>query len=108
MSIHEFMRSMRESRGLSLADVANSVGIGRAAVWRAETPPYLLKGSTMQAVLRGLKLQEGGKEWSRALSLWTAARTGNESASLDRLMGRISQLRRDQLRELQAWLDERK
>lgn len=95
---------------MSLADLAKSSGVPRPSVWRAETDPNMVKGETLKMLLTGLGLRAGGKEWSRAVSLWTAAHVNSAGRGdeLERVLGRVSQLDAKKLQALRSWLERQK
>ena len=106
MSIHDFLRELREMRGLSVRALAGEAGLGHSVINKAETPGVMVRGKTLAAILRGLGFREGQSEFARALSLWTAARIGSSRATLRaRLASRIDAMSKEELVALQEWLE---
>jgi len=91
--------------GMSLADLAAAADLPRPTIWRAETPPYFVKGPTLRKILKGLRLREGCRDWGRAMALWMEAKTGGSAKGVDALLARVALLDKEKQAELKAWLD---
>ena len=107
MNLSELVRNLRESRGLTVRELAAEAGLGHAVVNKLECGQRV-KGPTLTKILAGLGLKRGSPEHSRALALWAGERTGGGGALRERVLAKVATLNEEQLRKLQAWLRERR
>lgn len=108
MKFHDYLRKLRESRGLTLADVSEACGVGRSAICKDESGKFWWpRGGTLTKILAGLGVKEGDPEHSQAVALWSSCRLGKKASpsTRDKLMARIGQLDSQELIELRDWLE---
>lgn len=74
MTLGEYLKGLRDRRGLSLAEVAAVPGLQRATVWKVENG-HLPKGKTLTGILDGLGAKPDSADYREAIALWTNQRT---------------------------------
>lgn len=107
MDLHDFMRSMRENRGLTVRELAAESGVGKSVIGHVEQG-IMVRAGTLKKLLSGLGLTEKSREWGRAIALWMEAKFDwTEAGIREQVMTKVSGLSREQLLELLAWVEKR-
>tara|TARA_R100000808_G_scaffold25089_2_gene61691 strand:+ start:9476 stop:9898 length:423 start_codon:yes stop_codon:yes gene_type:complete len=89
MKLAKEFKKIRNSKFLSLADVANKCGITRSTIWKIEQGK-LPKGENFELIIsKGLGIKKNSATYKKLIGLWTAERLGSHSMSDNALSAKI-------------------
>lgn len=106
-----YLASLKEKSGLSHTELGERCGLSKVAVWRAVTPGYAIKGTTLDTILReGFQLEPDSREYKKAVALWTRDRlTGSvKESQKSALIQAVAGMSAAEIAHLKKWMKSRK